>query len=289
MVVGFAPDGQPVRAESFRVTDALLAVLRDALRPNLVQSDEGVPAFVHGGPFANIAHGCNSLLATRMALGYADYAVTEAGFAFDLGGEKFHHIKCRQGGLSPDLVVLVATVRALKMHGGHPLSTITDPDPEAVRRGLDNLQAHLDAVAAFSRPVVVALNRFAGDTPEEEDVVIRYCRAAGVAVAVADIFAKGGPGGVELAHEVVKATAIPAPPHQPIYELDDSVEDKIERIATRIYGADGVDLTDAARAQVATFRDHGFDRLPICMDVPAVSASLSADLRSPTAPPSSWP
>ncbi|MEZ5278218.1 MAG: formate--tetrahydrofolate ligase [Opitutaceae bacterium] len=277
MVVGFAVDGQPVRADSFGVTDALLAVLRNALQPNLVQSDEGVPAFVHGGPFANIAHGCNSLLATRMALGHADYAVTEAGFAFDLGGEKFHHIKCLQGNLSPDLVVLVATVRALKMHGGQPLAEITRPDAEAVSRGLPNLQAHLDAIAAFSRPVVVALNRFEGDSSEEEQIVIRYCQEAGIPVAVADIFAKGGPGGEELAQAVVHATGISTPPHRPVYGLSDSVETKIRTIATRIYGADGVDFTDEARAQMANFGDHGFDQLPICMA--KTQMSLSDDPR----------
>ena len=273
MVVGFDPAGLPVRAGAFGVTDALLAILRDALQPNLVRSTEGVPAFVHGGPFANIAHGCNSLLATRLALGYADYAVTEAGFAFDLGGEKFHHIKCRQGGLSPDLVVLVATVRALKMHGGQPLPEITRPDAAAVARGLPNLQAHLEAIRAFSRPVVVALNRFAGDTSEEEEVIIRHCREAGLPVAVADIFARGGPGGEDLAHEVVRTTATSTPPHQPLYDLSDSVETKIHTIATRIYGADGVDFTEEALAQLPSIRTHKFDQLPVCMAKTQMSLS----------------
>ena len=175
MVVGFTAGGDPVTAEEFRVTGAMMAILRDALAPNLVQSVEGVPAFVHGGPFANIAHGCNSILATRMALGYADFAVTEAGFAFDLGGEKFFHIKCRQAGLAPAVIVLVATVRALKMHGGTAFADLTLPDVAAVQRGLENLAAHAESASRFQRPVVVAINQFGTDHEDELAAVHDFC------------------------------------------------------------------------------------------------------------------
>lgn len=265
MVVGVAQDGRPVLAKEFNVGDAMMAVLKDTLKPNLVQSVEGVPAFVHGGPFANIAHGCNSILATNLARSYADYAVTEAGFAFDLGGEKFHDIKCTQAGFSPDAVVLVATVRALKMHGGISPKELDEPSPEAVARGLDNLQAHLDAIAVFNRPVVVAINRFAGDTLAEEAVIADYCAEQEVPCAVADIFARGGAGGTDLAEKVVAATDHDRPGHDPLYQPEDSVEAKINSIATKIYGADGVDFTDEARHQINSIEARGFQSLPICM------------------------
>ena len=206
-MVGFTDEGEPVFAEEFRVTGALLALLQDALQPNLVQSMEGVPAFLHGGPFANIAHGCNSVLATRMALAHADYAVTEAGFAFDLGGEKFMGIKCRQSGLAPAAIVIVATVRALKMHGGVALTRLTKTDVGAVERGLENLAAHLDSAAQFERPVLVAINRFHTDHEDEIALVHRFCAARGVPSATADVFAQGGDGAIELADAVVAAVA----------------------------------------------------------------------------------
>ena len=265
IVTGFTPEGEPVLAKEARVTGALMALLRDALQPNLVQSVEGVPAFLHGGPFANIAHGCNSVLATRMALTYADFAVTEAGFAFDLGGEKFMHIKCRQSGLQPEAIVIVATVRALKMHGGVALDALTHPDPEALARGLDNLAAHLDSAAQFERPVIVAINQFINDSAEEMALVHEFCKARGVPCATANVFGQGGDGATTLAETVLAALPKESKPLPFLYQPHDSVEQKLTAIATRIYGADGVTLTDAARAKFAVFEKSGFGHLPLCM------------------------
>lgn len=265
IVVGFTAEGQPVYAKQFRVTGAMLALLREALMPNLVQSVEGVPAFLHGGPFANIAHGCNSVLATRMALAHADYAVTEAGFAFDLGGEKFMHIKCRQSGLAPEAIVIVATVRALKMHGGVSLDDLTHPDTAALQRGLENLAAHLDSAAQFQRPVIVAVNRFTNDHEDELALVHEFCQSRGVPSATADVFSHGGDGAVELAEKVLAALPAQSSPLPFLYQPEDSVETKLTAIATRIYGADGVQLTDEARAKLALFARSGFDKLPLCM------------------------
>jgi formate--tetrahydrofolate ligase len=265
IVVGFTPEGEPVFAKEFRVTGALLALLKDALSPNLVQSVEGVPAFLHGGPFANIAHGCNSVLATRMALAHADYAVTEAGFAFDLGGEKFMHIKCRQSGLAPAAIVIVATVRALKMHGGAALDQLTQTDTAALSRGLENLAAHLDSAAQFQRPVIVAVNQFSNDHPDELALVHEFCAARGVPCATANVFGEGGDGAVKLAETVLAALPEESKPLPMLYADDESVEAKLTAIATKIYGADGVQLTDEAKTKLALFARSGFDRLPLCM------------------------
>lgn len=265
MFIGFDSHGNAVLADEFRVTGALVALLKDALMPNLVQSTEGVPAFVHGGPFANIAHGCNSVLATRMALAHADYAVTEAGFAFDLGGEKFMHIKCRQSGLAPAAIVIVATVRALKMHGGVAQDHLTQPDVAAVERGLANLAAHLDAAALFKRPVVVAVNQFTTDAAEELEAVHRFCSARNVKCATADVFGAGGAGATQLAELVVLAASAESPPLPFLYELHQSVPEKLHAIATKVYGADGVKLTDAATEKLAIFERAGFTQLPLCM------------------------
>ena len=265
MVVGFSADGTPVFAKEFHITGSLLALLRDALEPNLVQSVEGIPAFVHGGPFANIAHGCNSILATRMALAHADYVVTEAGFAFDLGGEKFMHIKCRQSGLAPEAIVLVATVRALKMHGGAALNSLSYPDATALKLGLENLAAHLDSAAHFDRPVVVALNRFHTDQEDELAIVHEFCRERGVPCATANVFGEGGAGAVALAKTVLEALPAQTKPLPMLYELRDSAEAKIGAIARRIYGADGVTLTEEAKAKLALFESQNLGHLPICM------------------------
>ncbi|MBK8036525.1 MAG: formate--tetrahydrofolate ligase [Verrucomicrobiaceae bacterium] len=265
IVVGFTPEGEPVFAKEFRVTGALLALLRDALSPNLVQSVEGVPAFLHGGPFANIAHGCNSVLATRMALSHADFAVTEAGFAFDLGGEKFMHIKCRQSGLAPEAIVIVATVRALKMHGGAALDQLTQTDTAALSRGLDNLAAHLDSAAKFQRPVIVAINRFTNDHEDELALVHEFCQARGVPCATANVFGEGGDGAVKLAETVLAALPKESKPLPMLYDAAEPVEKKLHAIATQIYGADGVQLTDEAKAKLALFARSGFDKLPLCM------------------------
>jgi formate--tetrahydrofolate ligase len=265
IVVGFTPEGEPVFAKEFRVTGALMALLKDALSPNLVQSVEGVPAFLHGGPFANIAHGCNSVLATRMALTHADFAVTEAGFAFDLGGEKFMHIKCRQSGLAPEAIVIVATVRALKMHGGAALDQLTQTDTAALTRGLANLAAHLDSAAKFERPVIVAINRFTNDHEDELSLVHEFCAGRGVPCATANVFGEGGAGAVKLAETVLAALPKESKPLPFLYQPDDSVEAKLTAIATKIYGADGVQLTDEAKAKLALFARSGFDKLPLCM------------------------
>lgn len=265
ILLGFSAKGEPVWARDLKVSGALLAILRDALMPNLVQSLEGVPAVVHGGPFANIAHGCNSVLATRTALAGADYVVTEAGFAFDLGGEKFHHIKCRSSGLAPSAIVLVATLRALKMHGGVALEHLAVPAAAAVERGLENLAAHLDAAVLFGRPVVVALNHFPTDTEEEIGIVRGFCEARGVPCVVSRGFADGGPGGAELAGAVLEQAALPSPPLPMLYPLEAPLPEKIETIARRVYGADGVDFTANARRKLELAAAMGWSNLPVCM------------------------
>jgi formate--tetrahydrofolate ligase len=220
ILVGYSGDGKPVLAKEIGVTGAMAAILNEAILPNLVQTVESTPAFVHGGPFANIAHGCNSVLATRMALATADYAVTEAGFAFDLGGEKFFDLKCRSGGFNPAAIVLVATVRALKMHGGVALDSLKQSNPSAVERGLENLAAHLDGASQFNKPTLVAVNRFFADTEDEIQVVHEYCASRQIPSATADVFGKGGQGAVELAEKVVAAASGPETPLRPLYPLD---------------------------------------------------------------------
>ena len=280
IVVGFGHDRKPVLAGEIGVVGSMAAILKDALLPNLVQSLEGTPAFVHGGPFANIAHGCNSVLATKMALRFGDYAVTEAGFAFDLGAEKFFDIKCRVAGLNPAAAVIVATVRALKMHGGTDLKALTTPDPAAVERGQANLAAHLDAATHFGRPVIVALNRFGTDSPEEIAVVDSFCQARGVPFAAADLFARGGDGAIGLAEAVIQATdAASETPLQPLYPLDWSIERKVERIATAIYGASGVVFAPPAQAKIRQAKKLGFDRFPVCMAKTQDSLSDNPKLR----------
>ncbi len=266
IVVGFTAQDEAVYAREFGVTDALLAILKDAIHPNLVQSLEGVPTFVHGGPFANIAHGCNSVLATKLALACADYAVTEAGFAFDLGAEKFLDIKCRCSGLAPDAIVLVATIRALKMHGGADKKNLETPDAEAVRRGLPNLQAHIESARRYGRPVIVAINLFAASDTEEEIVpVYELCEQMGVRCVVADVFGKGGEGARELAQAVVQSMQAPVEPFHPLYDLDVPVEERIRTIACNIYGAEGITLTRTAHKKLALLEKNGLTSLPICM------------------------
>ncbi|MDO5465101.1 MAG: formate--tetrahydrofolate ligase [Akkermansia sp.] len=280
IVVGFTADDEAVYAREFGVTDSLLAILREAINPNLVQSLEGVPAFVHGGPFANIAHGCNSVIATKMALACADYAVTEAGFAFDLGAEKFLDIKCRQSGLSPDAIVIVATIRALKMHGGVAKTELDPPNADAVRRGLANLQAHIESAKLYNRPVTVAINLFeAFDTEEEIAAVKELCAQMGVGCAVANVFGKGGAGAQELATIVAESMEGAAPePFKCLYELDIPVEERMATIARKIYGADGVVLTKAAQKKLALMAANGLTDLPICMAKTQNSLSDNATL-----------
>lgn len=284
IVVGFTADDEAVYAREFGVTDAMLAILREAINPNLVQSLEGVPAFVHGGPFANIAHGCNSVIATKMALACAEYAVTEAGFAFDLGAEKFLDIKCRCSGLAPDAIVLVATVRALKMHGGVDKAGLDAADAGAVRRGLPNLEAHIASAQRYGRPVLVAINLFEGmDTAEEIEAVQQRCAELGVRCAVANVFGRGGEGARELAAMVAESIdRADAQPFKPLYELDIPVEERMRTIARCIYGADDVALTPKARKTLALMERNGLTHLPVCMA--KTQNSLSDDASKPGRP-----
>jgi formate--tetrahydrofolate ligase len=279
ILVGYSASGQPVLAKALGVTGAMAAILNEAMMPNLVQTTESTPAFVHGGPFANIAHGCNSILATRMALATADYAVTEAGFAFDLGGEKFFDLKCRAGGFNPAAIVLVATVRALKMHGGVELGALKDSNPAAVERGLDNLAAHLDSAAHFGKPTVVAINQFGTDAPDEIKVVHDYCGGRGVPCATADVFGAGGGGAIDLAQKVVAAANQPATPLKTLYPLEWSAERKIKQIARIMYGADDVNILPAAAAKIKKANKLGYGRLPICMAKTQDSLSDNPKLR----------
>jgi formate--tetrahydrofolate ligase len=234
---------------------------------------------VHGGPFANIAHGCNSVIATRMALATADYAVTEAGFAFDLGGEKFFDLKCRAGGFNPAAIVIVATVRALKMHGGVALDALKEQNPLAVERGLENLAAHLDAASQFNKPIIVAVNKFFADTDDEIGLVHAYCQKRGVASATANVYGEGGLGAVELADRVVAAASGPVTPLRPLYPLDWTAEQKIEQIARSMYGAEGVNFAPAAVAKLKKAARLGYKNLPICMAKTQDSLSDNPKLR----------
>ncbi len=265
IIVGYTYDGKPVTAHDLKAEGAMAALLKDALKPNLVQTLEGTPALVHGGPFANIAHGCNSVTATRMALKLADYTVTEAGFAADLGAEKFLDIKCRMEGLTPSAVVIVATVRALKYHGGVPKADLNNENLEALQKGLPNLLQHVSNIRdVFGLPCVVAINAFPTDTKAELDMVEAKCNELGVNVALSEVWAKGGEGGIALAKEVVRLCEEPNNFRQS-YELDLSIEEKLEAICKRIYHADGVELTNAAKKQVKQLTDLGFGGMPICM------------------------
>ena len=265
IIVGYTYDGRPVTAHDLKAEGAMTALLKDALKPNLVQTLEGTPAFIHGGPFANIAHGCNSIIATRMAMRLADYAITEAGFGADLGAEKFLDIKCRFAGLTPSAVVVVATVRALKNHGGVPKAELNAENLEALEKGLPNLLQHVENITkVYGLPCVVAINAFPTDTPAELALVEEKCKALGVNVALSEVWAKGGEGGIALAQEVMRLCEQPGDFHYS-YELDGTIEDKLNAIATRIYHADGVTLTPAAKKQAAELTALGFDKLPICM------------------------
>lgn len=264
IVVAYSRDGKPVTAGDIHAQGAMAALLKDALKPNLVQTLEHVPAFIHGGPFANIAHGCNTMLATKTALHLADYVVTEAGFGADLGAEKFLDIKCRFGDLHPAAAVLVATIRALKMHGGRPKNELTESDPEAVRRGLPNMLRHLANLKKYGLPVVVALNMFPSDTAEEKEVVEEACREAGVAVAESRVFTDGGEGGIELAQDVLAAID-QGSNYKPLYEDSLSLKEKIEKIAKEIYGAGDVQYDPTAEKELQQLEDMGFGHMPVCM------------------------
>ena len=265
IIVAYDYSGNPVTAGQIKAHGAMAALLKDAIKPNLVQTLENVPAIIHGGPFANIAHGCNSVMATKTCMKLADYTITEAGFGADLGAEKFFDIKCRYAGLKPDAVVIVATVRALKMHGGVPKTDLKTPNVEAVKAGLCNLEKHIENVKKFGVPAVVAINIFAQDTAEELEAVREHCAKHGVNVALSDVFAKGGEGGIELAKEVVALAESGKANFKPIYELDIPLKAKIETIAKEIYGADGVNYTKEADKALKEFEALGYGNLPVCM------------------------
>jgi formate--tetrahydrofolate ligase len=278
IIVGYTYDGRPVTAHDLKAEGAMTALLKDAIKPNLVQTLEHTPAFVHGGPFANIAHGCNSITATRMALKLGDYCVTEAGFAADLGAEKFLDIKCRMAGLKPDAVVIVATVRALKYHGGVAKADLNNENLEALEKGLPNLLQHVGNIKdVYGLPCVVAINAFPTDTKAELDMVEAKCRELGVNVALSEVWAKGGEGGKVLAEEVVRLCE-EKNDFRFSYELDQTIEEKLNAIATKIYHADGVDLTPAARKQMAQLTELGFGNVPICVAKTQYSFSDDAKL-----------
>ena len=278
MVVAYNYDGEAVTAGDLEATGAMALLLKDAIKPNLVQTLDNTPAFIHGGPFANIAHGCNSVVATKTALKLGDYVITEAGFGADLGAEKFFDIKCRYAGLKPDCVVIVATVRALKMNGGVAKDNLAEENLDALRAGSSNLIRHIENVAKFGVPSVVAINRFPTDTDAELELLDKICEEYGVKVVLSEVFAKGAEGGMDLAEEVVRICEEGKADFKPLYDLDLSIEEKMEKIAKEIYRADGVDFTPAAKKQSKELTKLGYDKLPICVAKTQYSFSDDATL-----------
>ena len=282
IVVAYTYDGKPVTAGELKAVGAMAALLKDALKPNLVQTLEGTPAFVHGGPFANIAHGCNSVIATKMAMKLGDYCVTEAGFGADLGAEKFLDIKCRMAGLKPDAVVVVATIRALKMHGGMAKTELGNENLEALKKGLPNLLRHVsNIVNVYKLPCVVAVNRFPTDTDKEIEMVIEECKTLGVNIVLSTVWADGGKGGMALAEEVVKLCEKPND-FSFSYELDCSIEDKIKAVVTRVYGGKDVTFTASALKEIKKLTALGFDKIPVC--IAKTQYSFSDDMTKLGAP-----
>ena len=266
IVIGYNTNGEPITAGDLKIAGAMGLLLRDAIKPNLVQTLENTPCLMHGGPFANIAHGCNSIRATKLGLKLADYCITEAGFGSDLGAEKFFDIKCRIGGLKPSCVVLVATVRALKYNGGVPKAELAKENTDALKDGIVNLGKHIENMQKYGLPVIVAINRFMTDTDEELKIIEQYCCDMGVDFSMCEVFAKGGDGGVELAEKVVEVSERGGERNfAPIYDEKASIDEKINTIAKEIYGADGVVYTPKAKKAIARLEKQGFDKLPICM------------------------
>ena len=275
IIVAYTRDGSPVTVEDLKATGAVTLLLKDAIKPNLVQTLDHTPVFVHGGPFANIAHGCNSVMATKLALKLAPYTVTEAGFGADLGAEKFLDIKCRQAGLKPDAVVIVATVRALKMHGGMDKKELANENLEALRKGIANLEKHIENIAKYGLPAIVAINAFPTDTKAELDLLEEICNAKGVKVALSEVWAKGADGGIELANGLIDLLENKESNFKPIYDLNLPIEEKIKTIAREIYGADDVIFTKKAKTNIKKLTDLGLDKLPIC--IAKTQYSLSDD------------
>ncbi|NWO23307.1 formate--tetrahydrofolate ligase [Mogibacterium timidum] len=278
MVVAYNYDGEAVTAGDLEATGAMALLLKDAIKPNLVQTLDNTPAFIHGGPFANIAHGCNSVVATQTALKLGDYVITEAGFGADLGAEKFFDIKCRYAGLKPDCVVIVATVRALKMNGGVSKDNLSEENQEALKAGSSNLIRHIENVAKFGVPSVVAINRFPTDTEAELELLDKICEEYGVKVVLSEVFAKGSAGGMELAEEVIRICEEGTADFKPLYDLDMTIEEKMDKIAKEIYRADGVDFTAAAQKQINELNKLGYDKFPICVAKTQYSFSDDAKL-----------
>ncbi|MBW7848595.1 MAG: formate--tetrahydrofolate ligase [Bacteroidales bacterium] len=276
--IGYTFDKKPIYARDLKANGAMAALLKDAIKPNLVQTLEGTPAIIHGGPFANIAQGTNTVVATQTALSLTDYTVTEAGFGFDLGAEKFLDIKCRHAKLSPNAAVLVATIRALKYHGGQALKDIQTPNVAALAKGIENLEKHVENIRLFSLAPVIAINKFSSDAPEELDYLLNYCRSKGVPAAIADVWGQGGAGAEELARLVVEASDNCCPNFLPLYPLTDSVEKKIETIAKKIYGAEAVDYTPKAKAHLNKISNLGLNDLAICMAKSQKSLSDNPEL-----------
>lgn len=278
MVVAYNREGKPVTARDLEATGALTLLLKDAIKPNLVQTLENTPAIIHGGPFANIAHGCNSATATKIALKLADYVVTEAGFGADLGAEKFFDIKCRFADLKPDMAVIVATVRALKMHGGVPKTELGNEDLNALKKGIINLERHIENIEKFGVPVLVAINKFPLDTEAELKLVYDICAAHGVEVVLSDVWAKGAEGGIEMARKVVEICENKTSDYAPLYDLEETISKKINKIAVEIYGADGVEFTNEAKKQMDELTALGFGKMPICMAKTQYSFSDNPEL-----------
>ena len=278
IIVAYNTDNQAIKAKDLAVEGAMAALLKDALKPNLVQTLENTPAFIHGGPFANIAHGCNSVMATKLALHTSDYVVTEAGFGADLGAEKFFNIKCRFADLTPDAVVVVATARALKMHGGANKDDLTEENLTALTEGLENLGKHIENVEKFGAPLVVAINQFDSDTEDEINLIREYCEEKGVKVSLSQVWAKGGAGGIDLAENVLEIIEEPND-FELLYKLEAEIETKIETIAKEIYGAEGVKFTPQAKEDIKRLARDGFEGLPICMAKTPASLSDNASLK----------
>ena len=278
IIVAYTRDGSPVTVEDLKATGAVTLLLKDAIKPNLVQTLDHTPVFVHGGPFANIAHGCNSVMATKLALKLAPYTVTEAGFGADLGAEKFLDIKCRQAGLKPDAVVIVATVRALKMHGGMDKKELANENLEALRKGIANLEKHIENITKYGLPAIVAINAFPTDTKAELDLLEEICNAKGVKVALSEVWAKGADGGIELANGLIDLLENKESNFKPIYDLNLPIEEKIKTIAREIYGADDVIFTKKAKTNIKKLTDLGLDKLPICIAKTQYSLSDDASL-----------
>ena len=278
MIVAYTDDGKPVTVDDIEATGAVTLLLKDAIKPNLVQTLDHTPVFVHGGPFANIAHGCNSVMATQLAIKLGDYAITEAGFGADLGAEKFLDIKCRQANLNPEAVVIVATVRALKMHGGVAKKDLGNENLEALKAGLGNLEKHIENIAKFDLPCIVAINAFPTDTEAELQLLNECCKKLGVEVAISKVWEKGADGGIELAEKLLNILETKEANYHPLYDLDLSIEEKIETIVKEIYGGDGVEFTKKAKNKIKKYTEQGLSQLPICVAKTQYSLSDQASL-----------